>query len=193
MSLEFHRTPGGNININYNSLIYSDSAANLELDSSGTYADTIATEYQQWSEGKTCVIENGNQLAAPVEYQADVDAVLANLQTIIDVQTDREALANPEVQLSLNPSSILANGAATTTLTVQLVSGLKHDNSRENILQAGIAVQVLVTEPNGTQTFNFVTDANGQVTDTYDAVEVGTYIFEAISHLSVTTPQLTAT
>lgn len=193
MPLEFHRTPGGFIYINYNNLSYSDTAENLEIDSDGDYVDSITSEYQQWSEGKTCVIEDGNQQAAPQQYQTYVDAVLADVQAIVDAKTDREALANPEVQLSLNPTSILADGAATTTLTLQLVSGLKHDNTRENIAQADIPIQIMVTEPNGTQTFDYLTDANGQASDTYDAVEVGTYTFAAISHPSVNTPELTAT
>lgn len=190
--LEFHRTPGGQIHIDYASLSYRDSADNLEVDSLGLYSDSISAEYQQWSEGKICIIVDGNQLAATAQYQGYVDAVLANLQAIVDARTDRLALANPEIQLSLNPTSIVADGAAETTLTIQLVSGLKHDNSRVNIAQAGVAVTILVTEPNGTQTFDYVTAANGQVTDTYDAVEAGTYQFQAITHIS-NLAELTAT
>lgn len=182
--LEFHRTSNGSIRIVYSNLIYEDTAENMEIDSSGLYVDSINVEYQQWSEGIICVIENGNQQAAPVEYQGYVDAVLANLQAIVDAKIDREALANPEIQLSLNPASIVADGAATTTLTIQLVSGLKHDNTRENIAQAGVNVTVLVTEPGGKQTFDYITNANGQATDAYDAVQSGSYQFESITHTS---------
>jgi hypothetical protein len=182
--IEFHRTPGGRIKIDYNNLTYEDSVENLAVDSSGLYVDSIAAEYQQWSEGKICIIENGNQQPAPQQYQSYVSDVLDNLQTIVDAKIDREALANPEVQLSLNPTTIVADGAGTTTLTIQLVSGLKHDNTRENIAQAGVNITVLITEPGGTQSFDYVTNANGQATDNYDAVATGSYQFQATTHTS---------